>query len=103
VSVDEIPAVCLEEDLIAIFRLSPREPMDSHELDSKIAALEDTLREPLFGGPRRDGQFWRGVWNQIRDVGRGFRATRHPAKAEKDAAWSRYSSIVDGVKSRRDY
>src|SRR5258706_12717986 len=24
-SVDEIPAVCLEEDLIAIFRLSPRE------------------------------------------------------------------------------
>lgn len=76
--------------------------MESHELDAKIAALEDSLREPLFGGPRRDGPFWRGVWGQIRDVGQGFRATRYPTKAQRDAAWARYSSIVDGVKSQQE-
>lgn len=77
--------------------------MDSGELDAKIEELADTIKEPLFGGgPRRDGPFWRGVWNQIREIGQAFRTTRYPTRGEKDAAWSRYSGIVEDVKQQQE-
>src|SRR2546425_2530129 len=77
-------------------------PMDSNELDEKIADLAASVKEPLFGGPRRDGQFWRGVWNQVREIGQAFRTTRYPTKADMDAAWSRYSAIVEDVKRQQE-
>ena len=76
--------------------------MDSSELDGKIDELAATVKEPLFFGPRRDGEFWRGVWGQIRAISQAFRGVRYPAKAERQAAWERFSAIVEDVKRQRD-
>jgi hypothetical protein len=76
--------------------------VDSTELDGKINELETALKEPLFFGPKRDGQFWRDIWDQIRGISQAFRTIRYPSKSHRQAAWERFNAIVDDVKRQRD-
>lgn len=76
--------------------------MDPSDLDAKIDRLGETVNEPLFFGPRRDGAFWRAVWADIREIGQTFKVVRYPTKAEREAAWQRFSAVVDDVKRQRD-
>ena len=76
--------------------------MDSSELDGKIDELASTVKGPLFLGPRRDGEFWRGVWGQIREISAAFRTVRYATKADRQVAWERFSGIVEDVKRQRD-
>lgn len=76
--------------------------MDGTDLNGKIDELAKTLKEPLFFGPKRDGQFWREVWDQIREISQSFRTVRYATKAERQAAWDRFNTVVDDVKRQRE-
>src|SRR4029077_2173551 len=68
-----------------------------HYLDAQISELENLI-ENAVSEPR----LWKEVWNMIRAIGAGFRETRYPSKREREAAWSRYQVIVEGVKATQE-
>lgn len=82
--------------------MSPDAAMDSKELDAKINELTAALREPLFSAHRREGEFWRGVWAHIREIGQTFPTIHYPTTGDRQAAWERFSAVVEDVKRQRD-
>ncbi|MDP2705508.1 MAG: hypothetical protein Q8O71_03925 [bacterium] len=67
--------------------------MDSRELDGLIDELETTVED---AAPLRTK--WKPVWEQIRAIAAGFKGSRYPSREEREAAWTRFQSLIDRVK-----
>lgn len=65
---------------------------------SEIEALLDSL-EALAEEAEGKRTNWRDVWSDIKNIGRAFKESRFPTAQDRQAAWSRFQSIVERVKT----
>lgn len=72
--------------------------MDYHELDGLIDSLKGELHSVL-SADRKD---WKGIREDIREIGSSFKEVRYPARSDKDDAWDRFQTIVQEIKSAQD-
>lgn len=65
---------------------------------SEIEALIDSL-ETLADEAEEKRAKWRDVWSEIKNIGQAFKESRFPTAKDRQAAWSRFQSIVAKVKA----
>jgi hypothetical protein len=73
--------------------------MDHNELDSSISGLGERVTNMFI---RKDGDFWKGAWSEVRRIGGSFKEVRYPTGSERQAAWERFQKIVEGMKQQRE-
>lgn len=66
---------------------------DTTTIDRLLETLEELIEEAEQGERK-----WREVWSEIRDIGQAFKGSRFPSPQERQAAWSRFQSLVEKVK-----
>jgi hypothetical protein len=67
--------------------------MESEKLDEKIDQLASQFESP--SSDRRD---WKALWSTIKELSSDFKGVRYPTRDERNAAWSRFQSIVQNIK-----
>ena len=67
--------------------------MDSDELDGLIDELETAVED---AAPLQTK--WKPVWDHIRAISAGFKGSRYSSREEREAAWTRFQSLIDRVK-----
>jgi hypothetical protein len=65
---------------------------------SEIEALLDSL-EALAEEAEGKRAKWRDVWSEIKNIQQAFKESRFPTAQDRQAAWSRFQSIVARVKA----
>ena len=73
--------------------------MDHTALDSAISDLGQRVTNVFI---RKDGDFWKSSWSEVRRIGAAFKEVRYPTGSERQAAWERFQKIVDGMKAQRE-
>lgn len=72
---------------------------DYKEVIKRVRQLESMLPGRMFGSTKTD---WKAVWNQIKEIGGGFKGSRFPTKEERQAEWDKFQSLVARVKQMQE-